>query len=78
MCHYAKFHRCISQSVQTGESGSDDIQAGEDGKVFSPPLESHSTQVFMLASRRIVEGLLLSQEWLTGVFNWELVLAGLL
>lgn len=48
------------------------------GGCFSPPLESHSTQVFMLASPRIVEGLLLNQVQLTGVFKWELVLAGLL
>lgn len=76
--HYATFHRCISGSFQTGESAVMTSKQEMMGRGFFPPLKSHSTQVFMLAFPRIVDGLLLSQVQLTGIFNWELVLVGLL
>lgn len=77
MWHYADSADASQDRFRQGSAVVMISEAG-DRTVLPSPLESPSAQVFMLASPRIAEGSLLSQAQLTGVFNWELVLASLI
>lgn len=76
MWHYADFANASQDCFRQGSEAVMMVKQEVMGLCLEP-LKSHSAQVFMLASPRIAEGSLLSQVQLTGVFNWKLVLAGL-